>query len=260
MATDLPGVGKNFQNHPCYRPRYVCSQPVTARRHTTALGMLKAAARFGGSRSGALAESFASVGGFIRSDPALPLTDVQVVMLSALPPSGAPGRTGFLGLLPREEGFGFTIYQGTPYSRGEVGLSSGDPLAPPRIRTGYFSDPRDIEILAAGVQRIRDLMRRPEIARYIKTEVAPGTGVLTRTELIEAIRREAATSYHQCGTCSMGSDDRAVVDHRLRVRGVEGLRVADTSIIPRLPNAALHAPALMIGEKAAAMILEDASR
>ena len=106
---------------------------------------------------------------------------------------------------------------------------------------------------------MRDVMRQPAIARYIRRELAPGPQVRTRDELIEEIRRNAGTSYHQSGTCAMGADNRAVLDPSLRVRGVEGLRVADTSIMPRMPNAALHAPALMIGEKAAAMILEVAA-
>jgi choline dehydrogenase len=106
---------------------------------------------------------------------------------------------------------------------------------------------------------MRDVMKQPAIARFISREIAPGPAVQTRAELIEEIRRNAGTSYHQSGTCAMGADNRAVLDPALRVRGVDGLRVADTSVMPRMPNAALHAPALMIGEKAAAMILEDAT-
>ncbi|RAI02419.1 glucose-methanol-choline oxidoreductase [Acuticoccus sediminis] len=257
VAADAPGVGRNLQNHPCYRPRFACSAPVTARSHLSPAGVARAGLSYLAARSGPLAESFCSAGGFYRSDPDLPLADMQVVMLSALPPIG--GRSA-LDLLPREEGFGLTIYQGTPHSRGRVSLRSADPLAPPVVRTGYFSDPRDIEVLAAGVERMRRVMRRPEIARWIKAEMAPGPAATTREALIEEIRRNAATSYHQCGTCAMGPDEGAVVDLRLRVRGVEGVRVADTSIMPRLPNAALHAPALMIGERAAALILADTNR
>jgi choline dehydrogenase len=256
VLVDAPEVGGNLQNHPCYRPQYACSHPVTARSHVTAGGALRAGWQYLTRATGPLAESFASVGGFFKSDPALEAADMQVVFLSALPPSGGKG---IFDLLPREHGFGLTIYQGTPHSRGRVSLRSADPLAPPRIDTGYFTDKSDIEVLAAGVQRMRDVMRQPAIARYIRRELAPGPQVQTRAELIEEIRRNAGTSYHQSGTCAMGAGNRAVLDPSLRVRGVEGLRVADTSIMPRMPNAALHAPALMIGEKAAAMILEDAA-
>jgi choline dehydrogenase len=126
------------------------------------------------------------------------------------------------------------------------------------VVSGYFSDPRDIDVLASGVQRMREVMRQPEIARYISSAVAPKDKVRSKAELIDEIRREAGTSYHQSGTCAMGADEWSVLDSRLRVRGVTNLRVADTSVIPRLPNAAMHAPALMIGEKAASMVLNDA--
>ncbi len=250
VAVDSPGVGKNLQNHPAYRPRFSCSQPVTARNFTTPAGMLRAALAYASRRGGPLAESFASAGGFFRSSPDVDHADMQVVMLSALPGGGQRLRD----LLPKEQGFALTVYQGTPYSRGEVALRSSDPLAAPAIRSGYFSDPRDIEVLADGVERMRELMRRPEIARYIGSTLAPPETVRTRADLVESIRRECATSYHQSGTCAMGSDSSSVLTPRLCVRGIEGLRVADASIIPVLPNAALHAVALMIGEKAAAMV------
>ena len=254
VAVESPGVGRNLQNHPCFRPRFACSQPVTARSHLSAAGMTRAALRYATSREGALAESFACAGGFYRSEPGIALPDMQVVMLSALPGHGGKQ---IRDLLPREHGFALTIYQGTPWSRGEVSLRSSDPLAPPLIDTSYFSDPRDIEVLASGVERMRELMRQPPIARYISAAISPPASVRTRAELVAAIRREAATSYHQSGTCAMGAGESSVVDARLRVKGVDGLRVADTSIIPVLPNAALHAVPLMIGEKAAAMILEE---
>ncbi|WP_417722568.1 GMC family oxidoreductase [Salipiger sp.] len=255
VAQEAPMVGRNLQNHPCYRPQWAASAPVTARNHVTPLGALRAGLRYLMHREGALAESFASVGGFFRSDPSKDLADMQVVMLSALPPGGG---SRIRDLLPKRQGFGFTIYQGTPYSRGAVRLRSADPLAAPVVDTGYFSDPRDLPILAAGVERIREVIRRPEIARYISHEIAPGPEVRTEADLIAAIRRGAGTSYHQCGTCAIGPDPESVLDLRLRVRGIEGLRVADNAIMPRLPNAALHAPAIMIGERAAALMLEDA--
>ncbi|MEC7259607.1 MAG: GMC family oxidoreductase N-terminal domain-containing protein [Pseudomonadota bacterium] len=257
VVADSAAVGANFQNHPCYRPQWLSSEPVTARRHVTPFGAVKAGIRYALSRSGPLAESFASAGGFFKSDPALELADMQVVMLSALPPGGG---ARIRDLLPREHGFGFTIYQGTPFSRGRVSLRGADPLASPVIDTGYFSDPRDLPILAAGVQRIRDIIRQPQIARYVAREITPGSGITTRDDLIAAIRAGAGTSYHQCGTCAFGPDEGAPLDLRLRVNGVDGLRVADTSVMPVLPNAALHAPTLMIGERAAALIAEDAER
>lgn len=251
VIADSPNVGKNLQNHPCYRPRFLCSHPVTARNHLTVGGAIKTGLSYLTRRGGALAESFASAGGFFKSDQSLPMADMQVVMLSALPPSGGQS---FWDLLPRQQGFGMTIYQGSPHSRGTVRLRSSNPDEAPVVETGYFSDPRDIDILAAGVERMRDLTRQRPIAKYIASEIAPGPTVKSRSELIEEIRRNAGTSYHQCGTCAIGPGDSAVLDLQLRVRGVDGLRVADTSIMPVLPNAALHAPALMIGERASEFI------
>lgn len=257
VLADSSRVGENLQNHPCYRPRYACSAPVTARNHLSPGGLLRAGLSYLSSRSGPLAESFCSAGGFFKSDPSLPVADMQVVMLSALTPSGGQS---LWNLLPRDQGFGMTIYQGSPYSRGRVRLRSSDPLAKPVVEAGYFTDARDIRILTRGIERMRDVMRRPEIAKYISGEIAPGPSIGSSEEIVEDIRRNSATAYHQCGTCAMGPGEESVLDLRLRVQGVEGLRVADNSIIPRIPNAALHAPALMIGERAAAMILEDARR
>lgn len=256
VVADSPKVGQNLQNHPCYRPSYACSEPVTARNHLSAQGATRAGFRYLLQRGGPLAESFASAGGFFKSDPRLQIADMQVVMLSALPPSGGKS---IRDLLPRQQGFGMTIYQGTPYSRGKVELRSADPLAQPVVHTGYFSDARDIQILAAGVDRMRQVMRQPAIARYIKEELAPGSGVQTHDQMVEEIRQRSATSYHQCGTCAIGPDNNAVLDLELRVRGVDGLRVADNAIIPRLPNAALHATALMIGEKAASLLTNSSA-
>jgi len=250
VVVDSPRVGANLQNHPCYRPYFTCNAPVTARSHVSLMGAARAGLAWMGSRSGPLAESFASAGGFFCSDPALEQADMQVVLLSAMPPQGA---RSILGMLPREQGFGMTIYQGSPSSRGQVRLASADPLAAPVLDLRYFDDPSDLEQLATGVERMLDVVRRPQIARYVDRWVSPGDNIRTRAELVEVIRREAATSHHQSGTCAMGPGD-AVVDMQLQVRGVKGLRVADASIIPRLPNAALHAPVLMIGERAADII------
>ena len=160
-------------------------------------------------------------------------------------------------LLPQQHGFGMTIYQGSPHSRGAVTLRSADPTDAPKIDPGYFADPRDMQVLLKAVGMMREMIRQPPIARYIEREVTPGDHVQSEDALMADIRRNGATAYHQCGTCAMGPDEDAVLDQELRVRGVKGLRVVDTSIMPRIPNAALHAPTLMIGEKAAALVRES---
>ena len=127
-------------------------------------------------------------------------------------------------------------------------------MAAPNIEPGYFTDPRDMPVLSSAVAGMREMMRQPAIAKHIDRELLPGAQVQGMADLEADIRRNGATAYHQCGTCAMGGDDRSVLDPQLKVRGIEGLRVADASIMPRFPNAALHATTILIGEKAAAMI------
>ena len=250
-------VGQGLQNHVCYRPQYVCNAPVTASGQTEPWNVLKAMVRYAVSRSGPFAESYAPAGGFFRTDPALETPDAQVVLLSALAPTSVDGsRFRIRDLLPQQHGFGMTIYQGAPHSRGAVTLRSADPMDAPKIDPGYFTDPRDMQVLLKAVGMMREMVRQPVIARYIDHEMMPGEAVADEAGLEADIRRNGATAYHQCGTCAMGPNDDAVLDPHLRVRGIEGLRVADTSVMPRIPNAALHAPTIMIGEKAAAMIRE----
>ena len=252
---DAPQVGQGLQNHVCYRPQYLCNAPVTASGQTEPWNVLKAVLRYGVSRSGPFAESYAPAGGFFRTDPALEVPDAQVVLLSALAPTQVSGsRFRIRDLLPQQHGFGMTIYQGSPHSRGIVSLRSANPQDAPRIDPNYFSDSRDMQVLLKAVGMMREMVRQPAVARYIERELTPGDDVQDDTALEADIRRNGATAYHQCGTCAMGPDDDAVLDPQLRVRGIEGLRVADTSVMPRIPNAALHAPTLMIGEKAAALI------
>jgi choline dehydrogenase len=255
---DSPKVGQGLQNHVCYRPQYLCNAPVTASGQLEPLNVLKAIVRYGISRSGPFAESYAPAGGFFRTDSSLEVPDAQVVLLSALAPTNASGsRFRIRDLLPQQHGFGMTIYQGSPHSRGAVTLRSADPTDAPKIDPGYFADPRDMQVLLKAVGMMREMIRQPPIARYIEREVTPGDHVQSEDALMADIRRNGATAYHQCGTCAMGPDEDAVLDQELRVRGVKGLRVVDTSIMPRIPNAALHAPTLMIGEKAAALVRES---
>ena len=257
VVLDSPTVGQGLQNHVCYRPQYLCNAPVTASGQTEPWNVAKAALRYAVSRRGPLAESYAPAGGFFRTDPALEVPDAQVVLLSALAPTSVSGsRFRVRDLLPQRHGFGMTIYQGSPNSRGAVGLRSADPRDPPRIAPGYFTDPRDMPVLLKAVGMMRAMVRQPAIARYIDRELTPGDDVRDDAALEADIRRNGATAYHQCGTCAMGPADDAVLDPQLRVRGIDGLRVADAAVMPRIPNAALHAPTLMIGEKAAALIRE----
>jgi choline dehydrogenase len=206
---------------------------------------------------GSLAESYVATGGYMRSDPALAVADTIVVMIPALVMRSGVGFR-MRDLFPERHGFTVLVGSGRPLSRGHILLRNADPTAHPRIFPEYFAVPEDLHALGRSVRRMRDMMRGPSIRDLIEAELTPGE-IENDPEAIEAdIRARAGTYFHPSGTCRMGNDPRAVVDPRLRVNGIAGLRVADASVMPAALNACTHAPTIMIGEKAAAMIAEDA--
>lgn len=138
--------------------------------------------------------------------------------------------------------------------------ASADPLQAPAIRPGYLSDEDDYRVLEAGMEHARRIFAAPALARHSVVETSPGPQVVEREALREFFRQKAVTIYHPVGTCRMGEDPGAVVDSRLRVHGVDGLRVIDASVMPVLTTGNTNAPTIMIGEKGAAMIREDARR
>ena len=256
IAIDAPEVGRNLQNHPSYALRFTCSQPVTAYNYLNPRAALGIGLRYAVLRGGALAESYVATGGYMRSDPALAVSDTIVVMVPALVTRGGVGfRLG--DLFPKRHGFTVMIGSGRPHSRGWLHLRSNDPTMHPRIFPEYFSEPEDLRALAVSVRRMRDVMHERPIRDLIEAELTPGPIANEQAAIEEEIRARAATFFHPSGTCRMGSDPTAVVDPRLRVVGVQGLRVADASIMPAALNACTHAPTIMIGEKAAAMVAED---
>ena len=255
VKLNSPKVGKTLQNHVCYRPQYLCSAPISSSKHLQPLNILKAGMKYVFDKSGPLAETYAVAGGFLKTDKTLEVPDAQVVLLSAL----GPTKTGGAGykirdLLPDEHGFGLTVYQGSPRSRGSVTLRSPDPFDQPLITSGYFSDPYDMEVLKTAVKKMRKMMKQPAISQFIKKELAPGEDIEDEKSLEKEIRRNGATAYHQCASCAMGPEDDSVLNEKLQVRGIDKLRIADAAVMPRIPNAALHTPSMMIGEKAAALI------
>ncbi len=173
---------------------------------------------------------------------------MKVSLFNALMGSAA----GRAGMLPSEEGFMLVLHQGSPGSRGEIRLRSADPLDRPAIYPRNFTDPRDLPTLAKGIGRMLEVMDQGPMQQLGLTAKAPpprsGAG------LEAEIRGKAANIYHDAGSCRMGMDAGSVVDERLRVRGLEGLRIADASVIPRLMNANTNAPVIMVAEKAADLI------
>ena len=149
-----------------------------------------------------------------------------------------------------------------PRSHGTVRLASSDPHAAPLLDPNYWSDPHDREMGIKGLRLAREILSQPAMQRYVKAEVLPGAGLTTDEDLFNYACEHSKTDHHPVGTCKMGpaSDPLAVVDARLRVHGVQGLRVADASIMPTLIGGNTNAPTIMIGEKAAQMLREDAQR
>jgi choline dehydrogenase len=204
--------------------------------------------------SGPLTTNVAEAGGFSRTDPALPAPDLQWHVLPT--PYQNFGLTD-----PSIRALSLLVTLVAVGSRGRIRLRSADPRHKPAIDPAYLSDGADIEPLVRGIQMARQIAAAPAMAKICKSELAPGTSVRTETELREFVRRDISTIYHPVGTCAMGGDSRlaaskltSVVDTELRVRGVDGLRVVDASVMPVVPRGNTNAPTIAIAERAADLI------
>lgn len=246
-AYDLPGVGKNLQDHVMVSVGYLCTKPVSLASAESVPNLL----RYFLFKRGPLVSNVAEAGIFLRTKSELVEPDLQLLF--------GPAYYVNHGLTPRKEhcfGFGPTLI--TPESRGDISLHSTNPLAPPAIHANYLSTEADMRVVVHGVRLSRQLAHSKAFEAYRGAELHPGTNAQTGIEIAEFVRREAETLYHPVGTCKMGSDSMAVVDARLRVHGIEKLRVVDASIMPRIIAGNTNAPTIMIAEKAADMIREDA--
>jgi choline dehydrogenase len=252
----LPGVGKNLQDQLEAFIATEVTNPNTYdgqdRWHRAAIHVLQ----YGLYRTGPATATVSEASAFIRSDESVRSPDIQLHMQPAYV-LWAEG-TSKIRRLP---GHGITILacNTRPKSRGELRLASSDPNVPPAVNPNYLAHPDDVHIALEGFKWIRRLLASPAFAEHIKTEKMPGTEVNSDEEIINYIRQSGGTDYHPVGTCKMGHDDLAVVDDQLRVRGLDGLRVIDASIMPTLISGNTQAAAYMIGEKGAAMILAGAN-
>jgi len=252
----LPGVGRNLQDHVCVRVAYESREPVSlhslARVDRAALGFLEAWLR----GTGPAATTPFGAGFLLRSEAAEPEPDLEGVFLPVL----ATARLWFPGLRPAESGHGFvgTVYPVRPESRGQIRLRSADPTERPIIVANYLSSAEDRRRLRRGVRLMRELFSQPAFDRYRGRSLFPECGD-DDTALDAAIADIATSAYHPVGSCKMGpaSDPLAVVDGRLRVHGIEGLRVADASIMPTLTSGNTNAPSMMIGLRCADFIRSE---
>jgi choline dehydrogenase len=252
LLHDLPGVGENLQDHLQGRLIYETNQPITLNDDMKHLsGRVRIGLRYLLQRKGPLGWWAGVAGGFARSCSDMDRPDVQFHLYPF-----STDRKDKPALHPYSA-FTLTVCQLRPHSRGSVHIQSSDPFKAPAIRVNYLSDPRDIEVLTTGLVMARQIARTDPLASLIKTERSPGPDVTTREGLHDFLREKGMSVYHPSGTCRMGSGPDGVVDERLRVHGIAGLRVADASIMPLLISGNTNAAAIMIGEKAADMILAD---
>jgi choline dehydrogenase len=253
VIADMPGVGADLQDHYQARFNYRCAEPITMNDMMGSLaGRVGAGLRYALFRKGFLTVGAGYAGGFFKTDPKMATPDVQLhfILFSA----DAVGQK-----LHPFPGFLASVCQLRPESRGFVRIKSADPAQAPAIQPRYLSDPVDRDVVTAGMQLLRKIMGQPALARYIVEELMPGKSVASDADLLEFARQKGTTVFHPTSTCRMGADAKAVVDERLRVRGFDGLRVADASIMPTVVSGNTNAACVMIGEKASDMILADAS-
>ena len=253
---ELNGVGKNLHDH-LYAHCLASVEPSFSINKIVASNwrMLPDVLRYLVSRRGLLTSAAAQVGLFVRTDPGFATPDLQIQMrpFSMISKDGmytaesAPAVTASCGLLQ-------------PHSTGSMSLRSSSPRDPPKMVANYLTDERDLAPMIAGMRLLRRIFATSPFAEHFRGEVFPGPGYETDEQLIEYLRANAQSMYHPVGTCRMGGDGEAVVDQRLRVRGIGALRVVDASIMPRVPSGNTNAPTIMIAEKAVDMILEDRAK
>ncbi len=247
----LPGVGEGLQDH--YAPRTVArvKNIETINERVKGLRLAAEVAKWAFARKGILAISPTLVYGFWHSGETAESSDLQFTFTPASYKEGVQGK------LEDEPGMTVASWQQRPESRGYVRIASADPFAPPVIQTNYLAVESDRRVMVAGMRLARSLLQSKPLEPYFAHEDFPGPGVQTYDEFLDAATRRAQTTFHPGCSCRMGpsSDPQAVVDDRLRVHGLDGLRVVDASIMPRMISANLNAATLMIADKASDMIL-----
>ncbi|EHK54036.1 GMC family oxidoreductase [Allomesorhizobium alhagi] len=260
---DLPGVGKNLQDHVDCVMAWECTKPVTL------FGDLRADRLIWSVAEGMLfgrgvATTFPyEAGAFMKSRAELAAPDIQLHFMPALEKTAnlhVPNPFRKRQAIEANHGFTLRVGPVNPESRGEITLRSADPAASPKIAANYLQSDFDLRTMIAGIRMTRDVIAQKAFDPYRGKELAPGPDVDSEADMTKWLRATAMTTFHPVGTCKMGNDPMAVVDARLKVRGIEGLRVADASIMPIISSGNTNAPAIMIAEKAADFILGEAPR
>jgi choline dehydrogenase len=252
VVLDSPGVGHDLQDHLQVRVVMRCSQAITLNDVVNSpIRKILAGLRYAAFRTGPLTIAAGTSGAFFKTNPRLATPDIQIHFL--------PFSTDKMGeKLHAFSGFTASVCQLRPESRGSLRIRSTDPAAPPEIRINYLSTEVDRTANVEGLKMLRKILRAPALKPYVVEEVDPGARVVTDEALLAHCRARGSTIYHPTSTCRMGNDPLAVVDQRLRLRGIDGLRVVDASVMPDLVSGNTNAVVIMIAEKASDMILADA--
>ncbi|MEL6520682.1 MAG: choline dehydrogenase [Pseudomonadota bacterium] len=253
VIADRPGVGQNLQDHLELYIQMAARQPITLYKHWNPVSKALIGAQWLFTKTGLGASNQFESAAFIRSRAGVEYPDIQYHFL--------PIAVRYDGQAAAE-GHGFQAHTGPmrSASRGAVTLRSADPEAPPKILFNYMSEEQDWQDFRTCIELTREIFAQEAFKPFVKHEIQPGEAVQSQTDLDDFIRQHVESAYHPCGTCKMGATDdpMAVVDPQTRVIGVDGLRVADSAIFPRIPNGNLNGPSIMVGEKAADHILGKA--
>jgi len=251
VVHDAPGVGEELQDHMQVRVVMRCSQAITLNDIVNhPVRRVLAGLQYVAQRKGPLTISAGTAGAFFKTDPRLSTPDIQIHFI--------PFSTTKMGdRLHDFSGFTASVCQLRPESRGSVRIRSADARVPPEIRINYLAAETDRVANVEGLKILRKILAAPALSPYVAGEIDPGDDVRSDDEILAFCRKVGSTIYHPVSTCRMGQDAAAVVDERLRVRGLEGLRVVDGSVMPSLVSGNTNAPIIMIAEKASVMIAED---
>ncbi len=254
VAAHLPGVGKNLQDHFVLRVQAYSTRESSFNLDLLGWRKFWHGAKYLLTKRGYLALGSSTAAAFVKSSPEMEYADLE---LSFRPMTFAYTASGVVAVHDYNAVSG-SVYRVRPKSRGHVALRSADPMSDPAIHPNFLSDPEDVAASISGIRQLRRILGAAPMAERLRDELVPGAEVETDEQLTDYMEREGHCAFHPAGTCKMGQDDMAVVDERLRVRGIGRLRVIDASIMPVVTSGNTNAPAIMIGEKGADMVRADA--